>query len=458
MLHKRQKITGWGRFPVVDTDAFRPDRRESLTTALQARDSVIAHGVGRSYGDAALNSAGATLLMERINRLLEFDKETGMLHAEAGTTLSEIAEIFVPKGFFLPVTPGTRFVTLGGAVASDVHGKGHHLLGSFANHVVNLTLLLADGSVTVCSREQNPDLFWATVGGQGLTGIITEVRLKLRRIESAFIGVRTERASNLDEALQLFDEGDEEFTYSVAWIDCLATGRSLGRSVLMRGNWMKAAELPRKYASEPLRHPPVRHLSVPIEFPGFVLNSLSVRAFNFAYFNRAPRQAREICTGYVPFFFPLDAVNNWNRIYGRRGFLQWQFVIPFEDGIAGMTKILERLAKSGAASFLAVLKKFGKSDPNQMLSFPSPGYMLALDFPFTGRLLGLLDELDKIVLDCGGRFYLTKDARMKPETFRAGYPRLPEWLEIKRRIDPQNRFSSDQARRLGMVPGPVEKR
>jgi decaprenylphospho-beta-D-ribofuranose 2-oxidase len=232
----------------------------------------------------------------------------------------------------------------------------------------------------------------------------------------------------------------------------MASGSSLGRSVVMRGNWMTAADLPRKYAAAPLQHPTRRRLTVPLDLPGIALNPLTVRSFNFAYYNRAPKRPRETCIGFRPFFYPLDAVDSWNRVYGKRGLLQWQFVIPFADGVAGLTKILERLARSGAASFLAVLKKFGQADPAQMLSFPSPGYMLALDFPCTSRILELLDDLDNVVLDHGGRFYLTKDARMKPETFRAGYPRLDEWLEVKRRVDPANRFSSDQARRLGLVP------
>jgi FAD/FMN-containing dehydrogenase len=430
----------------------------SLLSALQGQQSLIAHGLGRSYGDTSFNSAGATILMERLNRMLELDPETGVLRAEAGVTLSDIGQTLVPQGFFLPVTPGTRFVTLGGAVASDVHGKGHHVAGSFSNHVIDLQLLLADGSSATCSREQNADLFWATVGGQGLTGIITEVRLQLRRIESAFLQVRTERAGNLEDALRLFDEGDDGYAYSVAWLDCMANGKSLGRSVLMRGNWMQTADLPRKYSDKPLQHPSVKRLAVPFNFPGMALNRLTVRSFNLAYYHRASKQPRETCTGYLPFFFPLDAVDSWNRIYGKRGFLQWQFVIPFEDGVAGLTTILERLTRSHAPSFLAVLKKFGKADPEQMLSFPTPGYMLALDFPSTPRILNLLDDLDRLVLNHGGRFYLTKDARMKPDAFRAGYPRLDEWLEIKHRVDPQNRFSSDQARRLGLVPEPGKAR
>jgi decaprenylphospho-beta-D-ribofuranose 2-oxidase len=454
MKHRRQIISGWGRFPSAETDAIRPDRMGSLLPTLKGGQSVIAHGLGRSYGDASFNSTGATILMERLNRMLELDPETGVLRAEAGVTLSDIIEVLVPRGFFLPVTPGTRFVTLGGAVASDVHGKGHHAAGSFSNHVIDLQLLLADGSLATCSREQNTDLFWATVGGQGLTGIITEVRLRLRRIGSAFLQVRTERAGNLDDALHLFDEGDDGYAYSVAWLDCMASGSSLGRSVMMRGNWMPAADLPKEYSAAPLQHPPERQLAVPFDFPGIVLNSLTVRSFNTAYYHRAPKRPRETCTGYLPFFYPLDAVDSWNRVYGKRGFLQWQFVIPFEDGVAGLTRVLELLAKSSAPSFLAVLKKFGEATPEQMLSFPTPGYMLALDFPCTPRVLELLDDLDRLVLDYGGRFYLTKDARMKPETFRAGYPRLDEWLEIKHRFDPLNRFSSDQARRLGLVPEP----
>jgi decaprenylphospho-beta-D-ribofuranose 2-oxidase len=441
-----QEICGWGRHPVGTTDLLRPERLRDLQEMATAAESCVARGLGRSYGDASFNSAGDTILMERIDRFIDFDESSGVLECEGGVTIGELLTYFVPRGYLPPVIPGTKHVTLGGALASDIHGKNHHKDGSFCRHVIDFKLLTAAGESLTCSREENADLFWATAGGMGLTGVITSLRLSLVPTESAYVSVDIDRTPDLDRTLALFHESDERYRYSVAWVDALARGASLGRSVLMRGNPAAAAG---GFGLDVIAR---RARSVPGFFPGRLLNRASVKTFNALYYRKYPAAGRDVIQHYEPFFFPLDAAVDWNRLYGKRGFTQYQCAIPEAGGRDGLAKILELIRKETAGSFLTVLKRFGPNESEQLLSFPIPGYTLAMDIPWRGREIeAVLNRVDAVVIGLGGRVYLTKDARMPAESLRRMYPRLDEWLEIKARSDPKNRFASDLARRLELL-------
>jgi decaprenylphospho-beta-D-ribofuranose 2-oxidase len=449
-VSKRTALSGWGRYPICASEVFRPEKFAELSAIVAANShKLIARGAGRAYGDAALNSENRVVDLQRLNRMLSFDPETGILHAEAGVTLDEIIRVFLPRGFFPPVVPGTRFVTLGGSIAADIHGKSHHRDSSLATHVLWFDLMLASGEVRRCSREENRELFWATVGGMGLTGIILELAMRLRRVESAYIKGEIIRVANVDEAMENFERTDREYRCSAAWIDCVSSKGSLGRSVLHVGDFASRDALPANIRHEPLVPKEKGAPAVPFNLPNFALNSLSVRAFNYGYY-AIHRNQNQALVSYEPFFFPLDSIHNWSRIYGKRGFVQYQCVWPLAESRAGLIETLEAISASGRASFLAVLKKFGAQEG--MLSFPMPGYTLALDFPVTDGLLEFLDRLDAMVLKRGGRVYLAKDARMRPDTFRAMYPKFEEWRAAKADADPNNHFSSTLSRRLQMDP------
>lgn len=438
------RLSGWGRYPVVQSRLQRPEKIDSFKKIVQASgdNSVLARGAGRSYGDAALNSQGYTVLTERCDRMLEFDEETGVLRCEAGVTLKEILAVFVPRGWFPAVTPGTKYVTVGGAVAFDVHGKNHHRDGAFCNCVRSLKLILADGEIVTASRTENSDIFWATVGGMGLTGIITDVEMTLRPIQTAYINAHSIKASNLDEAIGLFEEYEPQYQYSVAWIDCLASGEQLGRSILMLGNFAEEINQP-----DPLQLKPKGRFRVRFDAPSGLLNRYSMGFFNNLYYGgQLAKQAHSI-VDYDRFFYPLDFVSDWNRLYGKAGFVQYQCVLPPEVSREGLVKILSLCSRSGWGSFLAVLKRFGAGQGG-WLSFPMPGYTLALDMPVKSGLWEFLDRLDEVVIELGGRVYLAKDARLSPETFRAMYPDYPQWLEVKSRVDPDNIFRSALSERL----------
>jgi len=440
------QISGWGNVPRQVAQVFRPEKwsENRATVASTQPAQLIARGLGRSYGDAAMGDG--VVLQTRLDRFISFEPQTGILECEAGTPLADVLDVFVPRGFFPPATPGTKYVTLGGAIAADVHGKNHHRDGSIAEFVESFELLIADGQTLHCSREQNTEAFWATLGGMGLTGVILSCRLRLRSVDSAYIAVDYQRAANLDEALALFAHDDEKFQYSVAWIDCVASGAAMGRSVLMRGNHATVAQLPTKLQQQPLLISPKRKKSVPFNFPSFTLSPLTVRLFNNRYYKRS-RIGQHIID-YDSFFYPLDSVRQWNRIYGKRGFFQYQAVFPAGGARACLMELLGKLSASGRASFLAVLKTMGKSSGG-MLSFPMPGQTLALDIPNSGaQTIEFLRELDQIVLRFGGRVYLAKDAAMKPETFRAMYPRLSEFEQARAKLDPNRRFESALSRRL----------
>ena len=444
-------LSGWGRYPLSESDIYRPEKIAELQSVVAADSTtVIARGAGRAYGDAALNDQNRVVDIQRLNRMLSFDAATGVLRCEAGVTIAEVIDVFLPRGFFPPVTPGTRFVTLGGSIAADVHGKSHHRDSSLAAHVPSFDLMLASGEILRCSREENAALFWATVGGMGLTGVIIELELKLRRVESAYFVGEVIRAKNIDAAIEAFERTDSQYGCSVAWIDCASIGASMGRSVLNVGNFATLDSLPANLAQDPFHPRPHPHLGVPFDLPGFVLNSLTVKAFNAGVFAVNCDRPAGAIFNWESFFYPLDSINHWNRIYGRRGFVQYQCVWPLEESRAGLVEVIEAIARSKRGSFLTVLKKFGAQDG--LLSFPMPGYTLALDFPVADGLMEFLDSLDEMVLKRGGRVYLAKDARMRPEIFRAMYPNFGKWQTAKAIADPNNRFSSSLSRRLGMDP------
>ena len=447
-----QVLNGWGNYTPCQSRVFRPERIRELFELMRNGDqepSWIGRGLGRSYGDSALNPRGGTVLFERLDRLIDFDPQTGMVTCEAGVTFEALIRIFLQRGWFLSVTPGTKYITVGGAITSDIHGKNHHVDGTFSQFVESFDLLTGTGEVLTCSRSENTDAFWATVGGMGLTGLILRGRFRLLPVESAYLHVDFQRARNLDEAFALFQEGDQAYRYSVAWVDCLASGASLGRSVLMRGNHAAVAELPPRWRQSPSTVPLRRQHSVPFNFPDFALNPLCVKLFNALYYARNRDQQKIV--DLDAFFYPLDALRHWNRMYGKRGFIQYQALFPPKSSRSGMIALLEAISRSRMASFLAVLKVTGAAGDG-LLSFPKPGHTLALDLPNTGsRLRALIQRLDQIVLDHDGRLYLAKDATMSREAFSRMYERLDEFRRVKARLDPANRFVSAQARRLGIV-------
>jgi len=420
----------------------------SAILASGCQRTYVSRGLGRSYGDAALNREGGVICHTRLNRFLDFDASTGVLECEAGVSLEEILLYFLPRGFFLPVTPGTKFVTVGGAVAADVHGKNHHQDGTLASFVLDLKLLTPTGEVLVCSRDLNSEIFWATLGGMGLTGIILSARISLRKIESAYVLVDYQKARNLEEALGAMGESDERYQYSVAWTDCLAGGNSTGRAVLMRGNHAASAQLPKRIKN-PLAEPSRRRWNLPFDLPSLALNQFSVGTFNALYY-ASHRNAANQVVDFESFFYPLDSIRNWNRLYGKRGFVQYQLALPQESSRAGLAVVLRRLVQSRRASFLAVLKRFGDANAG-LLSFPLRGYTLALDLPVTNGLVPFLRELDRLVISFGGRVYLAKDAVLSAEDFAAMYPGVEKFWEVKRKLDPQGLLSSSLARRLAIV-------
>ncbi|MFN3403248.1 MAG: FAD-dependent oxidoreductase [Cytophagaceae bacterium] len=439
-------VSNWGNYPRLECGFFEPSNQDLLCSKVDQLPSVIARGNGRCYGDSALGENIISTL--KLNKILSFDLNLGIITCQAGVLLSDILEVTVPKGFFLPVTPGTKFITVGGALASDIHGKNHHSEGCFSDHVHSFDLLLSNGKVVSCSKESTPDLFWLTAGGMGLTGIILSVTFKLKPIETAYIRQESIKAKNLQEIMELFEES-ENWTYTVSWIDCLAKGKHIGKSIMMRGEHASRAELGK--ISDPLVLKKKLKLNVPIELPDFTLNSFSVNAFNFLFYNKQQKRFIKNFPGYDSFFYPLDSIDNWNRIYGKSGFTQYQFVIPKEASKEGLTKILNKIAESGEGSFLAVLKLFGKANSDAILSFPFEGYTLALDFRINKKVFALLDELDKIVFDYGGRLYLTKDVRMSPEFFEKTYgDKKQEFLAKLKKAVPDNKFNSVQSIRLGL--------
>ena len=440
-----QPLANWGNYPRSQSEVIPFTSDEEATARLLASPGIIPRGLGRCYGDSAL--AAKVLATRGFRQIIEWSAEEGTVTCEAGTSLGELLEILVPQGWFLPVVPGTKHVTVGGAIASDIHGKNHHLAGTFSRHVLWLDLLTPDGAIRRLTPSGNPELFSATAGGMGLTGLILRAALRLVPIRTAFVRSESLVAKDLNDAMRLFQES-AGWTYSVAWIDCQSRRRNLGRSILFRGEHADPGDLGGSMASAPLELGGTSTLSVPFFLPKWTLNSFSVRAFNALYYRKQALGRRESLTRYDTFFFPLDRVNDWNRIYGRRGFLQYQFVLPQLEGERGLATVLERIAASGLGSFLAVLKLMGEG--TEMLSFPLKGYTLALDFPASPSALDLCEELDRLVLESGGRLYLTKDARMTRAMLDEGYPDVQEFRAMRQEIDPSGAISSLQSQRLGL--------
>jgi len=443
-----RKVSDWGNYPVIEAEVRGFDSADQLRERLEQPGEVVAFGNGRSYGDASLQKK--ILLTRRFNKFLSFDEATGTFSCQSGVLFSEILDVFVPRGWFLPVTPGTKLITVGGAIAADVHGKNHHVDGSFGQHILSMDVMRNDGSVITCSQEENSDFFQLTVGGMGLTGVILNATFRLKKIETAYIREETVRTANLTEIMDCFDASND-WTYSVAWIDCLAKGDAMGRSIMMRGEHVKSGEL----VSPSHKHAPLNpkqglQLGVPFTFPDFALNKLTMRAFNFAYYNKCRSGTHKSIVDYNSFFYPLDAIDNWNRIYGKRGFTQYQFVIPKEAGREGMHKILKRITESGLGSFLAVLKLFGEQEG--FMSFPMAGYTLALDFPISAHAMDLFKELDAMVADYGGRLYLAKDSRMDTEMFEKTYPNAAKFRQaITMLNEGDTKFASLQSKRIGVT-------
>jgi FAD/FMN-containing dehydrogenase len=421
----------WGRFPQASQRLVPLHDRAAGLPPFEG--SALPYGNGRSYGDVCLNDGGTLLQTRGLDRFIAFDAERGLLRCEAGVLLSEILDLIVSQGWFLPVTPGTKYITVGGAIANDVHGKNHHVTGCFSEHVDGFELLRSDGSRRWCSRDENADWFNATAAGLGLTGVITWAQLRLKRVRGAHMNCETHRFHNLAEFFALSDASEREYEYNVAWIDCAARGRNLGRGHFIRANHAPPGDGPAR---------PRRRLAVPFVPPFPLINGFGLRAFNAAYFHRQQRPVVHALTHYEPYFYPLDAIADWNRLYGPRGFLQYQCVVPASE--AAVTELLQRIAASGSGSFLAVLKVFGAQRSTGILSFPRPGTTLALDFPHRGAsTLALLDQLDEVVAAAGGAVYPAKDARLSGARFRQYFP---AWQSMQPYLDP--RFSSGFWRRV----------
>ncbi len=429
----------WGRYPKVRHSQVQSIYWCSELPDLgQLEESALPFAYGRSYGDSCLNAGGVSLDVSHLQRFISFDEKTGLLRCESGVSLAEVLEVMVPRGWFLPVTPGTKFVSVGGAIANDIHGKNHHRGGTFGRHVTCFELLRSNGERLLCSPEQNSELFRATIGGLGLTGLILWAEFRLKPIVNPYIDMDHIRFASLAEFFEISAESDMVYEYTMSWVDILIGGENLCRGIFMRGNHNQSPELAQKPMKKRLP------LAVPIDFPSFVLNSLTVKAFNELFYHaQLPKRVHKIVS-YDPFFYPLDSIHNWYRMYGKRGFLQYQFVVPFNVAHEAMRDILGRIRRSGEGSFLTVLKEFGDISSPGMLSFPRPGLTLALDFAYSGpKTLRLLDELDRVVLQSGGAVYPAKDARMSAASFQTFFPR---WKEFSAYVDPK--FSSSFWRRV----------
>lgn len=430
-------LAGWGKYPRIQAKTYSFESPDELRTCLKNDQSCIVYAKGRGYGDCALSPK--VIFTHRFDNILDFDPQTGIVTCESGVSLAELIEVFLPRGWFFPITPGTKFISIGGAIASDVHGKNHHNAGCFSECLLSFDLMLPEGKIISCSRKKNKELFRATCGGMGLTGVILTATFRMQDTKSGYIRETILRARNLQEIFALFEDY-QSATYSVAWIDCLAKGTSMGRSLLMLGE-------PADTGSLELSKSKV--VSLPIDLPGLTLSKYSLSLFNHFYYWRKSVPLTDRLVPLAKFFYPLDAIHHWNRLYGSKGFTQYQLVLPKEASFKGLEKILSRIAQSGLPSFLGVLKLFGPKNDNY-LSFPMEGYSLALDFPIKAKLFPFLDELDSIVTDHGGRLYLAKDVRMSKKIFRKGYPRWQKFSELREKQDMIQTFNSLQSNRLGI--------
>ncbi len=433
----QKQYTSWGRYPEAPPKTIKTiEWRNALPDLDQMEPHVLPFGYGRSYGDSCLNEGGVLLDMTPMNQFIAFDRENGILCCEAGVCLADVIELIVPQGWYIPVSPGTKYVSIGGAIANDVHGKNHHVAGTFGCHVTQFELLRSDGERLICSPTQHKDYFAATIGGLGLTGVILWAEFKLKKIPTAFIDWQSIRFQSVDEFFELSAE-TADIPYAVSWVDCLASGKQFGRGLFNYGDFYD----PPLGSIKQIK--PSRQFPIPIEFPSFTVNTLTSRIFNEVYYRKQLKKKTRMVTHYDPFFYPLDVAADWYRVYGRNGFLQYQFVIPYEDR-QPIKEILRQIVQSGQASPLVVFKTFGDIKSPGMLSFPRKGVTLALDFPFRGQpTLDLLNRLDEIVFANEGALYPAKDARMSPESFRLSYPC---WEQFADYIDPK--FSSSFWRRV----------
>jgi decaprenylphospho-beta-D-ribofuranose 2-oxidase len=452
----RTPVTGWGRTAPTSARLLRPVSYEEAVAAVRGSGGrgVVARGLGRAYGDAAQNAGGTVLDMTGLDRIHEIDAVNGLVVCDAGVSLHRLMQVLLPLGWFVPVTPGTRYVTVGGAIGADIHGKNHHGSGSFSRHVRALELLTGDGETRLVTPEDDPELFWATAGGMGLTGVILAATVQLLPVQTSLMSVDTERAADLDDLMARLTATDHRYRYSVAWIDLLARGAATGRAVLTRGDHAPLDALPvhgRGAAArrDPLAFRPLRLPGAPRFVPEGLLGRTTVGLFNELWFRKAPHERRGRLQKLTSFFHPLDGVPEWNRIYGRSGFVQYQFAVGHGQEET-LRRIVARLSEHRCPSFLAVLKRFGDADPG-WLSFPVPGWTLALDIPAALPGLGvLLDGLDEDVAAAGGRVYLAKDSRLRPEMTARMYPRLDDFRELRARYDPRGVLTSDLARRLAL--------
>ena len=439
------KLSGWGRYPVHNAQVFAPRSEHTLTQRIKV-GGMIARGNGRAYGDSAVSHQN-TVHMRHFNRLIGFDQSTGQLVAEAGVLLADIIRAFLPRGWFPAVTPGTKFVTLGGMIAADVHGKNHHKDGSFGGYVDWIDLIDTSGSVKRCSRQENPELFEWTVGGMGLTGVILRAAFRLRAVETAWIRQTTLPAANLGAAITLLDQASDA-AYSVAWIDCLSQGDRLGRSLVMLGEHATSEDLTEQQRKRPFDIVRRREKSVPFSIPSGVFTTVTARTFNALYYRRGIRNAGQKLVDWDSYFYPLDATLGWNKIYGRKGFAQYQCVLPLDQSRQGLQALIETISAAGSGSFLAVLKRFGAQ--HSRFSFPMLGYTLALDFPVSTRTLTLMNRLDQIVLAHGGRFYLAKDSRITAQTLRQSDIRAEHFVQMRDDAALRQTFKSAQSERLNL--------
>ena len=444
-------LTGWGRIAPSTAELAAP-ASDAEAAALLRRPrtpggAVIPRGLGRSYNNAAQSAGGLVLSTERLNRIISLDAATGVAVCEAGVSLEQLMVAGLPAGWFVPVSPGTRQVTIGGAIAADVHGKNHHVAGSFASHVTSFDMLAPDGG----QRTVTPDdeLFWATAGGMGLTGFITSATVRLKQVGTSLVKVDTVKTKDIDETMAVLAEHDSKYGYTVAWSDSMASGRGLGRSIITSGDFAAPADLPQEERGDPFRFDPRARLGAPPGFPPGLINRYTIRLANEAWYRKAPRlRAGELQT-IGQFFHPLDGIRNWNRVYGPGGFRQYQYVMPF-GAEAAVRRSFEMVSGHPAPSFVTVLKRFGEGDQG-LLSFPAPGWTLALDFPARTPGLGpLLDQLDQLVVRHGGRVYLAKDSRVPAAVLEEMYPRLPDFRKLRAELDPSGTLASDLSRRLGL--------
>ena len=439
------KLSGWAKHPKINTKLHRPNNINELSSLVSSGD-LIARGNGRSYGDSSV-SLGNTIDMRSFNRLISFDENSGRLVAESGVILGDVIKTFFPKGWFPAVVPGTKFVTLGGMVAADVHGKNHHLDGSFGGHIDWLDIVCADGKLRRCSPTSDPELFRWTIGGMGLTGIIVRLAFRLQRVSSGWIKQKTMIAKNISEVMEFFEKY-KSTKYSVAWIDCLQSGRSLGRSVIMLGEHSDKNELQKDQLRNVYPAPAKALINISLNCPAIILNRWTARIFNFIYFWKAKLNQANKNIDWNSYFFPLDTIINWNRLYGKRGFLQFQCVIPIDRSRDAMERLLIAIAQSNTSPFLAVLKKLGHQDSH--FSFPMHGYTLAVDFPANEKTFNLMKMLELIVLEYGGRFYLAKEACMSRHVFEKSDQRIEKFRHYRKKTGVASTFMSAQSSRLGL--------